>query len=42
MAPVIIGGQGIGKSLFGDNLMQALFGELAGNGTGSPWSTTTS
>ena len=35
VAPVIIGGQGIGKSLFGDNLMQALFGELAGNGTGS-------
>ena len=30
VCPVIIGGQGIGKSLFGDNLMQALFGELAG------------
>ena len=35
VCPVIIGGQGIGKSLFGDNLMQALFGELAGNGTGA-------
>ena len=35
VCPVIIGGQGIGKSLFGDNLMRALFGELAGNGTGS-------
>ena len=35
VAPVIIGGQGIGKSVFADNLMQALFGELAGNGTGA-------
>jgi hypothetical protein len=35
VAPIIIGGQGIGKSLFGEALMQALFGELAGNGTGS-------
>jgi hypothetical protein len=35
VAPIIIGGQGIGKSVFADNLMQALFGELAGNGTGA-------
>ena len=30
VAPVIIGGQGIGKSLFGNTFMRALFGELAG------------
>ena len=30
VAPVIIGGQGIGKSLFGNTLMRSLFGELAG------------
>ncbi len=34
-APVIIGGQGIGKSLFGDNLMNALFDNLAGSTSGS-------
>ena len=28
--PVIIGGQGIGKSRFGITLMKALFGDLAG------------
>ena len=32
VAPVIIGGQGIGKTLFGNTFMQALFGELAGQG----------
>ena len=30
VAPVIIGGQGIGKSLFGNTFMRSLFGELAG------------
>jgi hypothetical protein len=30
VCPVIIGGQGIGKSLFGEKLMAALFGSLAG------------
>ena len=30
VAPVIVGGQGIGKSVFGENLMQALFGNLCG------------
>ena len=35
VAPVIIGGQGIGKSLFGVNLMRALFGSLAGTATAS-------
>ena len=30
VAPVIIGGQGIGKTVFGNTFMQALFGELAG------------
>jgi hypothetical protein len=30
VCPVIIGGQGIGKSAFGDNLMRALFGSMAG------------
>jgi hypothetical protein len=36
VCPVIVGGQGIGKSLFGENLMTALFGSMAGftNGTG--------
>ena len=28
--PLVIGGQGIGKSLFGDTLMRALFGGMAG------------
>ena len=35
VCPIIIGGQGIGKSLFGNALMQALFGELAGNAAAS-------
>ena len=30
VAPVIVGGQGIGKSVFGENLMTALFGNLSG------------
>jgi hypothetical protein len=30
VCPIIVGGQGIGKSLFGDNLMKALFGIMAG------------
>ena len=30
VAPVIVGGQGIGKSVFGENVMQALFGNLCG------------
>ena len=30
VCPVIIGGQGIGKSLFGNTFMRALFGELSG------------
>ena len=30
VAPVIVGGQGIGKSVFGENLMQAVFGNLCG------------
>jgi hypothetical protein len=30
VCPIIVGGQGIGKSLFGDNLMRALFGSMAG------------
>ena len=30
VCPIIIGGQGIGKSLFGDTLMRALFGSMAG------------
>ena len=30
VCPIIIGGQGIGKSLFGDILMRALFGSMAG------------
>ena len=30
VCPIVIGGQGIGKSLFGDNLMRALFGGMAG------------
>lgn len=30
VCPVVIGGQGIGKSLFGDNLMRGLFGSMAG------------
>ena len=30
VAPVIVGGQGIGKSFFGETLMYALFGELCG------------
>ena len=35
VCPVIIGGQGIGKSILGDNLMRAMFGELAGSATGA-------
>lgn len=31
VCPIIVGGQGIGKSLFGDNLMRALFGGMAGS-----------
>ena len=31
VCPVVIGGQGIGKSFFGDNLMRALFNEMAGS-----------
>ena len=30
VCPIIVGGQGIGKSIYGDNLMRALFGEMAG------------
>ena len=30
VCPIIIGGQGIGKSLFGDTLMRALFGSMSG------------
>lgn len=30
VCPIIVGGQGIGKSLFGENLMKALFGSMAG------------
>ena len=30
VCPIIIGGQGIGKSAFGDNLMRALFGNMSG------------
>ena len=30
VCPIVIGGQGIGKSLFGDTLMRALFGSMAG------------
>ena len=30
VAPVIVGGQGIGESFFGETLMYALFGELCG------------
>jgi hypothetical protein len=30
VCPIIIGGQGIGKSVFGDNLMRALFDTMAG------------
>ena len=33
VAPVIIGGQGIGKSVFGDTFMHALFDDLAGVGS---------
>src|SRR4029077_19217979 len=32
VCPIIIGGQGIGKSLFGNALMKGLFGGMAGNG----------
>ena len=35
VCPIIIGGQGIGKSLFGDHLMHALLGELASSTSGS-------
>ena len=30
VCPIIIGGQGVGKSLFGDTLMRALFGSMSG------------
>jgi hypothetical protein len=30
VCPILVGGQGIGKSLFGDQLMRALFGGMAG------------
>ena len=30
VCPIIVGGQGIGKSAFGETLMKALFGEMAG------------
>jgi hypothetical protein len=30
VCPIIVGGQGIGKSLFGENLMKALLGSMAG------------
>ena len=30
VCPIIVGGQGIGKSAFGERLMKALFGEMAG------------
>ena len=30
VCPIIIGGQGVGKSQFGDTLMRALFGSMAG------------
>ena len=33
ICPVIIGGQGIGKSVFGNTFMHALFGDLAGVGS---------
>ena len=33
VCPVIIGGQGIGKSVFGNTFMHALFGDLAGVGS---------
>ena len=33
VAPVIIGGQGIGKSVFGNTFMHSLFGDLAGVGS---------
>jgi hypothetical protein len=32
VCPVVIGGQGIGKSVFGETLMEALFGKMAGTG----------
>ena len=35
ICPVIVGGQGIGKSFFGETLMRALFGPLAGNASAS-------
>jgi hypothetical protein len=33
VCPIIVGGQGIGKSLFGADLMKALFGSMAGSAT---------
>jgi hypothetical protein len=35
VCPIIIGGQGIGKSMFGNDLMSALFGNMAGNADAS-------
>jgi hypothetical protein len=35
VCPVIVGGQGIGKSFFGETLMTALFGDLAGTASAS-------
>jgi len=32
VCPIVIGGQGVGKSAFGNTLMKALFGEMAGTG----------
>ena len=35
VCPVIVGGQGIGKSVFGETLMYAIFGDLAGSAAAS-------
>jgi hypothetical protein len=35
VCPIIVGGQGIGKSAFGDNLMRAMFGVMAGSADAS-------
>ena len=31
VCPIIVGGQGIGKSVFGEDVMRGLFGEMAGS-----------
>jgi hypothetical protein len=31
VCPIVVGGQGIGKSVFGEDLMAALFGDMAGS-----------